>query len=101
MPSRTKYDAGMLLITAKGGMLGDDVLQALKWLAGFSFGSPQTITEETIHKLDRLSIARKEVNAIDGKDVLLLTNFGRKVIAVMKENPNDFGAAHAKGEDGF
>lgn len=92
---KSKYDAAMLLITAKNGMLGDDVLSALKWLAGYSFGSPQTISEETIHKLDRLSIARKEVNVIDGKDVLLLTNFGRKVIAVMKESPKDFEAVSA------
>lgn len=93
MNKRSKYDAGMLLITAKNGMLGEDVLMALKWLAGFSFGSPQTISEETIHKLDRLSIARKDVNAIDGKDVLLLTNFGKKVISVMKENSKDFTSA--------
>ncbi len=86
---RSKYDAGMLLITAKGGMLGDGVLDSLKFLAGF-VQPPQTITADTIHKLERLQIARQDTNALTGGEVLLLTPFGRKVIAVMKENPNDF-----------
>jgi hypothetical protein len=85
-PSKGK--AAMLLISAKAGLLGEDVLPALKCLARIS--GPVNISAKTLYKLERLGVGRKDTNILDGGDVFILGGFGKKVIAVMRENQKDF-----------
>jgi hypothetical protein len=84
----SKYKAACLLISAKSGALGDDVLPALKMLSGVLPMS--CITEDCVVKLERLGIARRDTNLLDKKLVLLLTPFGKKVSQVIQQNPKDF-----------
>lgn len=84
----SKYKAACLLISAKSGALGEEVLPALKMLSG---AAPMScITEDCVVKLERLGIARRDTNVLNGKMVLLLTSFGKKVSQVILENPKDF-----------
>lgn len=86
---RTKGDAALFLISAKAGNLGEEVLPVLKFMAGFA-APPVYVSDETISKLTSWDICRKDTNLLDGKSVLLLTGYGKKILAVMHENPKDF-----------
>jgi hypothetical protein len=86
----SKYKAACLLISAKSGALGEEVMPALKMLSG---AAPMSrITEDCVVKLERLGIARRDTNLLDESLVLLLTPFGKKITQVIQENPKDFGA---------
>jgi len=88
MSRRNKGDAALFLISAKAGNLGEEVLPVLKFMAGFSV--PLSVSEETIGNLVAWDICRQDINLLDGKSVLLLTGYGKKIVAVMQENPKDF-----------
>jgi hypothetical protein len=87
---KSKHDAAMFLLSVKAGLLGDDVMPLLRFMAGFD--APPVVADETIVKMERLEIMRRDVNLLDGKSVLLLTNYGKKIADVMRENRKDFAA---------
>lgn len=87
--AKTKAGAAMLLIAAKSGQMGDELIPVLKFFAGLP-GAATSISDDCIRKLTLLEIARKDFDVLGGRDVFLLTPFGKKVVAVMKENPSDF-----------
>lgn len=59
-------------------MLNDEAQVALCKLSG-RLPMDGTITQDTIDDLESLELARKDVNLMDGKDVLIITSRGKKV----------------------
>jgi hypothetical protein len=95
--SKSKHDAAMLCLSAKTGMLGEEVLAAMLVMSGVI--PSETISEAGLHKLERLGIGRKDVSILDGQDVFVLSPFGKKVIAVVKDNAKELESALKKKID--